>query len=131
MKTTNFRVKKSTNLFHFIRNLPKIDRNLHKIAPFHYKTTQYYPISPILYLNYSSITSQSIWDIIYNISCSKDRGGKIINYVFLVSLVYIRLRLRLQICLNLTPVSIYLNFRLIFYFIETHVQEPKIIKTCI
>ena len=30
-----------------------------------------------------------------------------------------RLRLRLQICLNLTPVSICLNFGLIVYFIET------------
>ena len=36
-----------------------------------------------------------------------------------------RLRLRLQICLNLTPVSIYLNFGLIVYYVETQVQQPK------
>ena len=39
-----------------------------------------------------------------------------------------RLRLRLQICLNLTPVSTCLNFGSIVYFIETQVQQPKIIK---
>ena len=42
-----------------------------------------------------------------------------------------RLRLRLQICLNLTPVLICLNFELIVYFIETQVQQPKIIVTCV
>ena len=42
-----------------------------------------------------------------------------------------RMRLRQQICLNLTPVSICLNFRLIVYFIETQVQQPKIIETCV
>ena len=42
-----------------------------------------------------------------------------------------RMRLRLQISLNLTLVSICLNFRLIVYFIETKVQQPKIIETCV
>ena len=41
------------------------------------------------------------------------------------------LSLRLQICINLTPVSIYLNFGLVVYFIETQVQQPKIIETCV
>ena len=47
------------------------------------------------------------------------------NPVFTVK----RLRLRLKISLNLTTVSICLNFVLIVYFIETHVQQPKLIKT--
>ena len=35
----------------------------------------------------------------------------------------------LQICLNFKPVSTCLNFGLIYYFIETQVQQPKIIET--
>ena len=42
-----------------------------------------------------------------------------------------RLRLRLQICQNIKPLSIWLNFGLIVYFIETQIQQPKIIKTCV
>ena len=42
-----------------------------------------------------------------------------------------RLRLRLQICLNLTPVSICPNFRLIVFYRETKVQQPKIIEKCV
>ena len=41
------------------------------------------------------------------------------------------LRLRLQICLNFKPVSICLNFGFIVYFIETQVEQPKIIETCV
>ena len=48
-----------------------------------------------------------------------------------VSLITVEhLRLRLQICLNLTPISICLNFGLIVYFIESQVQLPKIIVIC-
>ena len=36
-----------------------------------------------------------------------------------------RLRLRLHICLNLTPVSIGLNFRLIVYYVQTQVSQLK------
>ena len=39
-----------------------------------------------------------------------------------------RLRLRLQICLNLTPVTICLNFGLIVYFIETQVNQPILVE---
>ena len=42
-----------------------------------------------------------------------------------------RLRLRLQICLNLTPVSVCLNFGLNAYFMEPQVQQPKIIEACV
>ena len=42
-----------------------------------------------------------------------------------------RLRLRLQICLNLTPVSIGLNFGRIVYFIKTQVQQKKNIEICV
>ena len=41
-----------------------------------------------------------------------------------------RLQLRLQICLNVTAVTICLNFELVVYFVETQVEQPKIIKTC-
>ena len=34
-------------------------------------------------------------------------------------------KLRLQICLNLTPVSICLNFRLIVYELQIQVQQLK------
>ena len=42
-----------------------------------------------------------------------------------------RLKLRLQICLNLTPVLICLNIGLTVYFMVTQVQQPKIIATCV
>ena len=46
-----------------------------------------------------------------------------------LSITVERLRLRLQICL--APVLICFNFGLIVYFIETQVQQPKIIETCV
>ena len=53
-----------------------------------------------------------------------------LNMQSLIACKYSRsLRLRLQICLNFTPVSICLNFGLIVCFIETQVQQPKIIET--
>ena len=47
-----------------------------------------------------------------------------------LSITVERLRLRLQICLNLMQVSICLNFGRIVYFMETEIQKPKIIETC-
>ena len=70
--------------------------------------------------------------ILPNISLQPQRSWKI-SYLFfnlkfkfrLYASTVERLRLRLHICLNLTPVSIYLNFRLIVYIVETKIQQQK------